>query len=266
MKIPFYNLAIFFISVTLLASINLPKIAHTQIINNELNSSSLNVQQRKEVKDIIRKYLQKNPDVIIESIQKMRKQQEHQAKERSLKNLIIYKELILNDPTSPIAGNPEGDVTVVEFFDYSCGYCKRIFPRLKRLINEDKNIRFVFKELPILSPQSELAARAALAAWRQDKTKYMEIHSEFMKLKGRFSEIRILRIAKNKGLNIAQLKKDMGSLALDKTIAGNRQLAQKMNITGTPGFIIGNNIIPGAVELETLKKLIAKARKANVAG
>ena len=177
MKIPFYNLAIFFISVMLLASINLPKIAHTQIINNELNSSSLNVQQRKEVKDIIRKYLQKNPDVIIESIQKMRKQQEHQAKERSLKNLIIYKELILNDPTSPIAGNPEGDVTVVEFFDYSCGYCKRIFPHLKRLINEDKNIRFVFKELPILSPQSELAARAALAAWRQDKTKYIGIHS-----------------------------------------------------------------------------------------
>jgi|LWDU01.1.fsa_nt_gi protein-disulfide isomerase len=265
MKIPFYNLAIFFLSVTLLASINLPKIAHTQIINNELNSSSLNVQQRKEVKDIIRKYLQKNPDVIIESIQKMRKQQEHQAKERSLKNLIIYKELILNDPTSPIAGNPEGDVTVVEFFDYSCGYCKRIFPHLKRLINEDKNIRFVFKELPILSPQSELAARAALAAWRQDKTKYIGIHSEFMKLNGRFSEVRILRIAKNKGLNLAQLKKDMGSLALDKAIAGNRQLAQKMNITGTPGFIIGNNIIPGAVELETLKKLIAKVRKANVA-
>ena len=116
---PFYNLAIFFLPVTLLASINLPKIAHTQIINNKLNSTSLNVQQRKEVKDIIRKYLQKNPDVIIESIQKMRKQQEHQAKERSLKNLIIYKELILNDPTSPIAGNPEGDVTVVEFFDYS---------------------------------------------------------------------------------------------------------------------------------------------------
>jgi len=86
-----------------------------------------------------------------------------------------------------------------------------------------------------------------------------------MKLKGRFSEVRILRIAKNKGLNLAQLKKDMGSLALDKAIAGNRQLAQKMNITGTPGFIIGNNIIPGAVELETLKKLIAKVRKANVA-
>jgi protein-disulfide isomerase len=262
----FYNLTAFCFLVALLASANLPKTTQAQTINSIGNDPSLSNQQRKQVKEIIKEYLQKNPKVIIQSIQAMREQQKNKAKQLSRKSVGVYKELIINDPTSPIAGNPKGDVTIVEFFDYSCGYCKKIFPNLKRLISEDKNIRFVFKELPILSPQSELAARAALAAWRQDKKKYMVIHSEFMNLRGRFSETRILRIAKNNGLDITQLKKDMGSLTMDKTIAQNRQLAQKLNITGTPGFIIGNNIIPGAVELEILKKLILDVRKAKIAG
>ena len=117
---------------------------------------------------------------------------------------------------------------------------------------------------PILSPQSELAARAALATWRQDKTKYIDIHGEFMTLKGRLSEKRILRIAKNKGLDLVQLKKDMSSKILNKTIAENRRLAQKLNITGTPGFIIGNNIIPGAIELKTFRKIISDIRNKKV--
>jgi protein-disulfide isomerase len=262
----FYNLATFCFSVALLVSASLPKMTQAQTINAIGNDPSLSAQQRKQVKEIIREYLQKNPQDIIQSVQTMRDQQKNNAKNLNQKNLVIYKELIINDPTSPIAGNPKGDVTIVEFFDYGCGYCKKIFPNLKRLISEDKNIRFVFKELPILSRQSELAARAALAAWRQDKKIYMVIHSEFMNLRGRFSEARIFRIAKNKGLDLVQLKKDMQSLTMDETIARNRQLAQKLNITGTPGFIIGNNIIPGAVELETLKKLILDVRKAKIAG
>ena len=261
-----YNLAAFCFSVALLASANLPRTTQAQTINARGNGPSLSAQQRKQVKEIIREYLQKNPQVIIQSVQTMRDQQKNKAKKLNQKNVVIFKELIINDPTSPIAGNPKGDVTIVEFFDYSCGYCKKIFPNLKKLISEDKNIRFVFKELPILSRQSELAARAALAAWRQDKKIYMVIHSEFMNLRGRFSEARIFRIAKNKGLDLVQLKKDMQSLTMDETIAQNRQLAQKLNITGTPGFIIGNNIIPGAVELETLKKLILDVRKAKIAG
>ena len=259
------KLTIFCLSIASLGSIISPKIAHTQTIDNKMNNLSLNAQQRKEVKDIIKKYLQKNPETIIQSIQTMREQQKNNITERNQKNVAIYKELILNDPTSPTSGNPEGDITVVEFFDYSCGYCKRIFPNLKRLMKEDENVRFVFKELPILSPQSEFAARAALATWRQDNKKYMAIHSAFMNLKGNFSEMRILRIAKNIGLNITQLKKDIKSLTLDKIIIGNRQLAEKLNINGTPGFIIGNNIIPGAVKLETLKEIIADVRKTKTA-
>ena len=266
MKFLFYNLGVFLLQFAVFTSVSIPKRGHAEMVNNKLNTPPLTVRQSNQVKEIIRKYLQENPEVIIDSVENLRKRQKDTAKERSIQNLTRYKELILNDPTSPVAGNPKGDVTVVEFFDYSCGYCKRIFPNLKKLINDDKNIRFVFKELPILSPQSELAARAALAAWRQDRTKYIEIHSEFMNLKGRFSETRVLRIAKNKGLNVNELTKDMNSVTIDNTIKGNRQLAQKLNITGTPGFIIGNNIIPGAVKLETLKKIIADVRKNKVAG
>ena len=266
MKFLLYNLGVTLIQLTIFTSISLPKIGHTEMLDNKVSAPPLTLRQSDQVKRIIKQYLQENPEIIIDSVQKLRERQKDIANGQILQNLTTYKELILNDPTSPVAGNPKGDVTVVEFFDYSCGYCKRIFPDLKKLINDDKNIRFVFKELPILSRQSELAARAALAAWRQDKAKYMQIHSEFMNIKGRFSKTRILRIAKNKGLNISELTRDMGSLTLDKTIKGNRELANKLNITGTPGFIIGNNIIPGAVKLETLKSIIADVRKNKAAG
>ena len=260
MKFSFYHMAIFTIATALLTAINFPKLALAQKINNDLSGATLNIEQRKEVREIIRKYIQENPEIIINSVQKMREKQKNQAKARGLKNLIIFKKNILNDPNSPIAGNPQGDITIVEFFDYSCGYCKIIFPNLEQLITDDKNVRIVFKELPILSPQSELAARAALAAWRQNKNKYIEIHKEFMGLKGAFTKQRILRILKNKGLDLVQLEKDMNSPKMDETIKANHELAQKLNITGTPAFIVGNNIIPGAIKLKALKQLIKNVR------
>jgi protein-disulfide isomerase len=223
--------------------------------------SSFSPEQRKEVQEMIGSYLRANPEIILESVRAMQQREQDQEKQQGLQNLVAYRELILNDPTSPVGGNPKGDVTVVEFFDYNCGYCKRVFPTLKKLMAEDKNLRVVFKEFPILSPQSELAARAALAAWRQDKTKYMEIHSLFIELKGGFTESRILRLATKMGLDIKQLKIDMRSSTMNKVINGNRQLAQQLGISGTPGFIIGNRIVPGAVDLATLKALIAEARK-----
>jgi protein-disulfide isomerase len=223
--------------------------------------SSFSPEQRKEVQEMIGNYLRANPEIILESVRAMQQREKEQEKQQGLQNLVAYRELILNDPTSPVGGNPKGDVTVVEFFDYNCGYCKRVFPTLKKLMAEDKNLRVVFKEFPILSPQSELAARAALAAWRQDKTKYMEIHSLFIELKGGFTESRILRLATKIGLDIKRLKIDMRSSTMNKVINGNRQLAQQLGISGTPGFIIGNRIVPGAVDLATLKALITEARK-----
>jgi protein-disulfide isomerase len=224
-------------------------------------SNALSAAQKKEVQEIIGNYLRENPEIVVESIRILRQRERQEEKERGLKNLVTYRELILNDPTSPVGGNPKGDVTIVEFFDYNCGYCKRVFPTIKKLLAEDKNIRYVFKEFPILSPASELAARAALAAWRQDKTKYVQLHTEFIQLRGGFTESRIMRMAEKIGLNTANLKIDMRSPAITKIIAGNRALAQNLGITGTPGFVIGNQIMPGAADMTTFKDLVATARK-----
>jgi protein-disulfide isomerase len=258
MKFRFCMLASFFYALVFVGLT-----APTQAQDNSKSNigRSFSPEQRKEVQEMIGDYLRANPQIILESVRAMQQREKDQEKQQGLQNLVAYRELILNDPTSPVGGNPKGDVTIVEFFDYNCGYCKRVFPTLKKLMAEDKNLRVVFKEFPILSPQSELAARAALAAWRQDKTKYMEIHRLFIELKGGFTESRILRLATKMGLDIKQLKIDMRSSTMNKVINGNRQLAQQLGITGTPGFIIGNKIVPGAVDLATLKALIAEARK-----
>ncbi|MBT3917501.1 MAG: DsbA family protein [Rhodospirillaceae bacterium] len=231
----------------------------TPKISNQ--STPFNGSQKKEIERIIGEYLRNNPEIIIESIRNMQARDRQQEQQRGRKNLVTYREMIFNDPTSPVGGNPKGDVTIVEFFDYNCSFCKRVFPIVKKLLEEDKNIRYVFKEFPILSPQSELAARAALAAWRQDKSKYVQLHTEFIKSRGGFTESRIMRMAKSLGLNTEQLKKDMSSAKISQIINGNRALAQRLGITGTPGFIIGNQIYPGAADMATFKNLVAQARK-----
>ncbi len=257
MKKKFYQFSIFTCAASAIFLLNL---AFPIQVKGE-SDRSLSVSQKTEVQEIIAKYLQDNPELIIKSIQDMRTLEKSKGEQRSKQNLITYKDIIFNDPDSPVGGNPNGDVTIVEFFDYNCGYCKKVFPSLEKLIAEDKNLRFVFKEFPILSPQSELAARAALAAWRQNKAKYMQIHSEFIRLKGNFSESRIMRVAMKLKLNPARLKRDMVSASMNKIITGNRKLAQKLGISGTPAVIINNKIIPGAVDFSTLKQLIADARK-----
>ena len=217
--------------------------------------------QKKEIEKIIGDYLRENPEIIIESIRKMQARERQQEQERGRKNLVTYREMIFNDPTSPVGGNPAGDVTIVEFFDYNCGYCKRVYPTVEKLLKEDQNIRYVFKEFPILSPQSELAARAALAAWHQDKSKYVQLHADFIKTRGSFTESRIMRMARKLGLNTVRLKEDMQSAKISQIINGNRALAQHLGITGTPGFVICNQIVPGAVDMATFKHLVAQARK-----
>ncbi len=231
------------------------------IAQEKQKSSALSAEQKKEVQDIIGDYLRANPEIVMESIHILQERERRDKEQRVLNNLVAHRNLLLNDPTSPVVGNPKGDVTVVEFFDYNCGYCKRVFPAIEKLLAEDKKIRFVFKEFPILSPQSELAARAALAVWRQDKSKYMQIHTEFINLRGGFTESRIMRLVEKLGLDPTQLKKDMTSTSMNKVITANRLLARQLDISGTPGFIIGDEIVPGAVSLEKLKQLVATARK-----
>ncbi len=224
-------------------------------------NSSLSPLQKKEVEQVIGDYLRKNPEIIVEAIRLLQEREKTDKQNRVRHNLVAYKNQLLDDPTSPVAGNPKGDVTIVEFFDYNCGFCKKVFPAVQSLLKDDKNLRYVFKEFPILSPSSETAARAALVAWKFEKEKYFDFHRRLIEAKGGLSDSRIFSLAAKAGLDVARIKKHMGAPEIDGMININRELAEKLDIRGTPGFVIGNRIIPGAVDLATLKELIEEARK-----
>jgi len=207
----------------------------------------------------IHDYILSHPEVIAESLQKYQQQQEaskQQAQTQALKDL---QQTLVNHPASPVLGNPNGDVTVVEFLDYRCPYCKAMHQSIADMIANDGNVRVVIKEFPILGDESLYAARAALAAANQGK--YAEMHSALMTFKGKPGPKEVDALAKSLGLDTAKLKQDMAAPAVDQELQQNYNLAEALGINGTPAFIIGETLIPGAVKLEDLKAQIAKARE-----
>jgi protein-disulfide isomerase len=220
---------------------------------------AMSPEQVQTIERIIRDYLMRNPEVIIEAVEGLEQRRRDEAQRASKVALVQFREEIFNDPYSVSAGNPQGDVTLVEFFDYRCPYCKQVVPALTQLIKDDGKLRFVYKELPILGPDSLTASRAAIAARRQNK--YIALHDALMKTRGSLDEATVMKIAAEAGLDIARLKTDMVSREVDDTIERNRRLAQALAITGTPAFVIGDTVVPGAVDLPTLKSLVAQARK-----
>jgi protein-disulfide isomerase len=173
--------------------------------------------------------------------------------------LIDRQREIFDDPATPVGGNPHGDVTIVEFFDYRCPYCKQVQPALQTLLEQDHKLRFIYKEMPVLGPTSVLAARAALAAWRQGK--YEAFHAAMIGTKGQINEDTVDKIAESVDLDVNWLKQDMAASTLLQALRANIALAHALNIHGTPGFIIGNHIVAGAINLDILKNMIAAARK-----
>ena len=165
---------------------------------------------------------------------------------------------MFEDPDTPVGGNPHGDVSLVEFFDYRCPYCKQVEPSLEALLTQDPHLRFVYKEFPVLGPVSKTAARAALAARKQGK--YAALHRALMALKGQIDDSVIFQTASGAGLDVAQLKRDMAAPEIDSDLKANFDLAEALDIRGTPGFVIGDEIVPGAVSLDELKQLIEAAR------
>ena len=229
----------------------------------QTSDKTLTQKQKLEVQGIIKNYLHTHPELLIDSIQTFRRQQKQEQQRQSRLTLAQLQEQVLRDPGSPVAGNPAGDVTVVEFFDYLCTYCKRIVPAIQKLLNQDKKLRYVFKELPILSPDSRLAARAALVVWKHRKEKYFDFHTTLMKSKGRLSEARILRMAGAMGIDSALIKSKMHSGDISEILQRNSDLAQRLGVKGTPAFIIGDKIIPGAIDLATLQRIVAEQRKSR---
>jgi protein-disulfide isomerase len=207
----------------------------------------------------VREYLLKHPEVIMEALQILRERQRAADAETLKRTIAERSEEILNDPAAPVGGNPAGAVTLIEFFDYNCPYCRRVAPTVIELKQADPSLRLVFKEFPILGPGSQFAARAALASRRQGK--YVPFHDALMQSTEQVSEETVMKVAREVGLNAEQLRADMQDPAIQQAIARNLQLADALGITGTPSFIIGREVVPGAVNLRTLQDLVARARR-----
>jgi protein-disulfide isomerase len=217
--------------------------------------------QREAIESIIRDYLLSNPSIIREATQALQVQEEKERQQLAAANLKTLEADIYSDPDSPVGGNAKGDVTVVVFFDYNCGYCKTTVPALEGLLEKDPSIRLVYKEFPILGPQSQTSALAALAAARQGK--YTEFHQALMLSEGGGENV-IKDISDRLGLDFAVLQKDMGDpklqAALDRNIRVAIRVASTLGINGTPGYIVGSQIIPGAIDIASLEMLIAGER------
>ncbi len=212
----------------------------------------------------VRAYLLENPVVIREAIEALTLREQAEAEARKKEALVSRMGEIENDGYSFVAGNPNGDVTIVEFFDYRCPYCKRSFPDLMKTVADDGNIRLVKKEFPILGEQSILASRAAIAAIKQGK--YIELHSAMMQAQGSLTMDRVMSYAVEVGLDTDQLAKDMQSEEITAGLRQTYDLAKALDINGTPAFIIGGELAPGAIPAEVMKKLVAEARTRKAEG
>jgi protein-disulfide isomerase len=212
----------------------------------------------------VREYLLENPEVIMEALRILEQRQRAAEAENLNRTIAERSEEILNDPAAPVGGNPSGDVTLVEFFDYNCPYCRRVAPTVVELEEADPDLRLVYKEFPILGSGSQFAARAALASRRQGK--YVPFHNALMQAADQVTEETAMETAREVGLDTEQLRADMQDPAIQDAIARNLQLANALGITGTPSFVIGDEVVPGAVDLRTLQSLIARARRGQEAG
>lgn len=211
------------------------------------------------IEAIVRDYLLREPEVIYQALQELQRRQTAAATERQRQAIIENRAALLHDPATPVAGDPDGDVTLVEFFDYRCMYCRRVVSSVRALIEDDSDLRVVFKELPVLGEDSVRAARAALAAQRQDPDSYVPFHFALMQAED-LSEGAILELAEDFGLDSEELARRMYSDEIESMIEANYALANELGIEGTPAFVIGDKLIPGAVDQARLRELIEEAR------
>lgn len=221
-------------------------------------AAPLDARQKEAVEALVRQYILDHPEVVVEALQRYEQQRQAAEAERQRAALTSLAAELTDDPRDPVIGNPGGDVTLVEFFDYRCPYCKRASGTLAQLIEEDPNLRVVMKEFPILSQESVQAARAALAARQQGK--YEAFHFALMEGGGGFTDDEILLVAEQVGLDAEALEQAMQDPAIDALLRDVNGLAEKLGITGTPAFVIGDTLIPGAVGLEELRAKVAEAR------
>ena len=206
---------------------------------------------KENIDTIIKKFLKKNPEFLKSTLDNYKVSLENKQKQHAIN--------LLKDINNPGVFSKQANITIYEFFDYNCGYCKSVVRTIMDVLSEDKKINFVFVEFPILSEQSYFAAKAALASKNQNL--YNKFHISLMKINGRVNEEKVFSTAKKIGLDINQLKKDMNNTEIEQQLVKNREIAKLLGLNGTPAFIIGNIIYPGALNSNNLTKLIKQYRE-----
>lgn len=210
------------------------------------------------VKELVAEALRENPELVLEALQALEQRQAEAEAEAAMSVLTAERNILERDSNAPVLGNPAGDVTVVEFFDYNCPYCKQAAPEINALLDADKNVRLVLREWPILSEGSAFAARAALASRKQGM--YAAFHKALMTMRGKLEAEAVLRIAEETGLDVEKLQNDMKSPEVEEHIATSMRLAEALGFNGTPAFVVGDQLIPGFVEQDQLSEAVKTAR------
>ena len=206
----------------------------------------------------IEQYIRSHPEVIEQAMQALDVKRQRDEKLRVRQAIATHQEELLRDPASPVSGNLNGDVTVIEFFDYRCGYCKRVASAVMQLQKDEPGVRVVYKDFPILGEVSVFGARAALAAREQGK--HQVFHEAMLTSENELTREEVLAIAQRVGLDIKKLEVDLQAPEWQAAIDRNHALAKLLGISGTPGFVVGNEVYPGALELAGLKALVKQAR------
>ena len=218
--------------------------------------------QRTEIERIIKEYLLKNPEVLQESMLELEKRQNAAESAKRDSTIKQNASAIFNSNRQVVIGNPQGDVNFVEFFDYNCGYCKRAMDDMLNLMKDDSKLRVVLKEFPVLGEGSVEAAQVAVAVRMQDKSgkKYLEFHRKLLTGRGQVNQARALAAAKEVGLDIPRIEKDLNSEEVRDTIQESFNLARVLGLNGTPSYVIGNEVVVGAVGLDALREKVNTAR------
>ena len=213
---------------------------------------------KQSMEQVIEDYIRTHPEVIEQSLQALENRRAEEEQQRQKAAIAAHQQDLLHDPASPVSGNLSGDVTVVEFFDYRCGFCKRAAAAVSQLQQSDARVRVVYKDFPILGEASELAAKAALASNAQGK--HRAFHEALLAAKSDLTKEQILHIAGDVGLDVKRLDQDMTDPQWQGVLDRNRRLAKDLGISGTPAFIVGTELVPGALDLKILQDLVARRR------
>lgn len=210
----------------------------------------------------VHEYLLEHPEAVAEAMNRLEAQQREQEAKQGQVALKSHADQVFRDANDPVGGNPNGDATLAEFFDYNCPYCKLMAPLMAQAEAADPKLRIVYKEFPILGPNSLFAAKAALAANKQGK--YVAFHRALYQVRGPVDENKVLEVAKTIGLDVVRLKADMQAPEISAHLDKNIELARALGVNGTPGFAIGDKLLVGATDLKSLQATIEAARKSPV--